>query len=215
MTIKGYILDIDNTLVNSTEAHYRSWKRALEENGIHKERDVVIAEFGRPTNKIAETLAGGDQKLGNKVAKEKTDYLLETFADADLFDHVEALIEKLHGSDLKISFASSNFNEVIEHFLKIHKWDSIASGFAGIDDVNFAKPHPAMLFKCIGQMQLVPKECVMVGDSIYDLEAGRRAGTRTIGVCTGHYSRDELDKYQPDLILNEIGELVEMLPLDF
>lgn len=214
MKINGFILDIDNTLADSTEAHYDSWKWALEKNGVYKDRDVVVAEFGKPTTKIAEILTNGDSKLAKVIAREKTDFLLESFANVGLFDKVEELINTLSNSGYKICFASSNFNRVIEEFVKTHNWDKIAEGFAGIDDVEFAKPHPGMIFKCIGLMKLPPNQCVMIGDSIYDIEAGRRAGTHTIGVCTGHYGKNELQKFKPDLILNEIGELLDLLPLD-
>ena len=55
----------------------------------------------------------------------------------------------------------------------------------------------------------------MIGDSLYDIEAGKRAGMKTIGVCTGGNTPESFSSLNPDLILDQIGDLRFYFPLEF
>ena len=214
MKIKGYILDIDNTLLSSTDAHYQSWIYALESNGVYKGENEIKIQFGKPTNKIAELLCNGDKSLGTKIAKEKTNYLIEIAGSVKLFPGVEEILNWLFEHNYPICFASSNFNKVIEAFMEHNGWNEISVGYVGIDDVVNAKPDPEMIVKAINKTGLKPEDCVMVGDSLYDVEAGNRAGSTTIAVCTGHNSKSEFNPYNPTLILDKFSDIKPLLPLD-
>ncbi|MBD3353342.1 MAG: HAD-IA family hydrolase [Candidatus Lokiarchaeota archaeon] len=211
--IEGYIIDLDDTLVDSSEAHYEAWQYALRKHNINKERDEVVAEFGNATNLIGLTFADGNKELGDKLAQEKTDYLIKTIPNVAPFNGVNDLLQELHKSGNPICFASSNFNIIIDAFVKANGWDEISIGYVGIDDVIHSKPDPEMIEKCIEKMNLDAEQCVMIGDSIYDIKAGKNAGTKTIGVCTGINNETTFADYKPDLVLHKITDLKNFLPL--
>jgi phosphoglycolate phosphatase len=64
---------------------------------------------------------------------------------------------------------------------------------------------------CINALNLDICDCIMAGDSVTDLRAGKAAGVRTIGFLSGLYTRQELEVEQPDLVLSGLSALPEYL----
>jgi HAD superfamily hydrolase (TIGR01509 family) len=73
------------------------------------------------------------------------------------------------------------------------------------------KPSPQPYLKAIGDFHLAPKECIVVGDEPVDMLGGKRAGTRTIGLPQGFYSRDELEEAGADSIITSLNALPSIL----
>jgi len=73
------------------------------------------------------------------------------------------------------------------------------------------KPSPEALIKCAKQLNLQMNECAVVGDSVSDIRAGKNAGTKTVAVLSGIFSRKELEKEKPDLILESVNQLPDFL----
>ncbi len=73
------------------------------------------------------------------------------------------------------------------------------------------KPSPQPYLKAIEDFRLKPKECFVVGDEPVDMLGGKRAGTRTIGLPQGFYSRDELEEAGADTIITSLSELPSIL----
>jgi HAD superfamily hydrolase (TIGR01509 family) len=216
MLIEGYILDIDGTLLDSSPIHLRSWQEALTKFDIHRTDQEIVAEFGKPTWKIAEILLkNGDPHQAIAIAKEKTNRFIALIPKIPLFPRVQDVLQRIYEQGGKIFFASSNFNRVIEIMTKIYHWDRIGIGYLGTDDIQHAKPHPEMILKAMHYLHLPPEKCVMIGDSIFDIEAGKSAGIYTVAVCTGSTPRDKLTILQPNLILPSFGDLWDLLPLSF
>jgi phosphoglycolate phosphatase len=73
------------------------------------------------------------------------------------------------------------------------------------------KPHPAMLEELMGQLGATPRETLMVGDSRWDLEMARNAGTDAVGVLSGAQLEEELRACAPLACLPHVGELLAWL----
>ena len=215
MIITGLILDIDGTLVNSNEVHRKSWTIALEKYGIFKEVNEIQIHSGKPSEEIVKILAEtSDDNFAMKVAKEKTDLVMDMVDQIIIFPGVDELLRELYKLGYLICFASANFNRLIERMLKIFNWDTLASGYVGTDNVIRSKPDPEMIFKSINILNLPVNECVVIGDSIYDIEAAKKAGTKSVAVCTGEFKKEEFEIYKPNLILDKFVELRKYLPLN-
>ena len=92
--------------------------------------------------------------------------------------------------------ARANLAHVVDLFDFIAGFDS---GFGG-------KPAPGQLHAFCAQTQIAPENCLMVGDSLHDLEAGRAAGMRCVGVLTGPALRPELTPHA-DIVMDTIAQL--------
>ena len=87
--------------------------------------------------------------------------------------------------------------------------------FAGVllarDDTPRVKPDPGHLLAALQALGATPARSLMVGDHPMDLAVGKAAGTRTAAVASGHASRDELARHEPDYLAADVGELVAKL----
>jgi phosphoglycolate phosphatase-like HAD superfamily hydrolase len=69
------------------------------------------------------------------------------------------------------------------------------------------KPSPEALIQCSKALNVKISDCLIVGDSISDLEAGKAAGAKTVAVLSGLFSHQELVKENPDLIIKDVTVL--------
>jgi len=74
-------------------------------------------------------------------------------------------------------------------------------------DTHKPKPSPEALIKAVKALDINMCDCVIVGDSVTDVKAGKAAGAMTVAVLSGLFSREELAKEKPDLILKDVTEL--------
>lgn len=216
MEIKGYIFDIDGTLLDSTNAHLHAWRRALRDYGIFKTDLEISSQFGLKTMQISQNLAGENMDLRtiHEIADLKTTHLLTELEKVIPYPRASEILKKISQQYGKICFVSNNFNRIIEKMLTSNSWDQFAVGYIGVDDVQKAKPDPEMIHQALQRLNLAPQECVMIGDSKYDILAGQAAGTKTIAICTKHPAADFAD-IQPDIVLEKIEDLENNLPLIF
>ncbi len=71
-----------------------------------------------------------------------------------------------------------------------------------------SKPAPDVLRRSLEALGGSPEECLFVGDSAADMEAGRRAGVKTCAVLYGYGSRDDLARWEPDYWISDLRELL-------
>ena len=69
------------------------------------------------------------------------------------------------------------------------------------------KPSPEALLNCVKALDVEISDCVIAGDSVNDVRAGKAAGARTVAVLSGLFQSEELAKEKPDLILNDVTAL--------
>jgi HAD superfamily hydrolase (TIGR01509 family) len=74
-------------------------------------------------------------------------------------------------------------------------------------DTNKPKPSPEALLKCGSALNVQMCNCIIVGDSISDVRAGKAAGSKTVAVLSGLFSYKELLREKPDLIIKDITSL--------
>jgi phosphoglycolate phosphatase-like HAD superfamily hydrolase len=67
------------------------------------------------------------------------------------------------------------------------------------------------LIKCVKALDVQICDCVIVGDSVSDVRAGKAAGAVTVAVLSGLFSREELAKERPDLILKDVTVLPDFI----
>lgn len=215
MQIKGFLLDIDGTLLDSEPIHLRAWRQTLAAHGIQRSDEQIIHEFGHPTFEIARALVQSPNETWvRQIAREKSQVYMDLIPTIPLFPKVQMTLQKIKDLDGRICFVSSTTTPILNYYFQTFGWDRWSRGFVGVDHVVNPKPHPDMVLKAIEMLELRPNQCVMIGDSRYDLQAGRTAGTYTIGVCSGISNASLLKEFGASLVLEQFGDLYEHLPLE-
>ena len=99
---------------------------------------------------------------------------------------------------------------VLDELKRFGVLDYFSCVVAASDDCK-PKPSPEALLKCAEALNVELGDCVMVGDSVSDLRAGRAAGVKTVAVLSGLYSGEGLALEKPDLILKDVTLLPEFI----
>jgi beta-phosphoglucomutase-like phosphatase (HAD superfamily) len=190
---KGIIFDMDGTILDSQEAHYRSWDRATRECGFPHPKADILAQFGKTTEAITIALCpAADAHEITMISNAKETYFLDEIPALALFKGITTLFATIKQAGKRICIASSNGDLAIEKILRHFQLDRVVDGFTGLDDIARGKPDPEMIVKSAVKLGLVPKDCIVVGDTAYDVIAGNAAGAFTVGVLTGTFTRDRL-----------------------
>jgi HAD superfamily hydrolase (TIGR01509 family) len=80
------------------------------------------------------------------------------------------------------------------------------------EDVKRLKPHREPIVRAAEQLGVPPERCIVVGDTTVDLKSGKKAGAITVGVLCGFGERGELERLEPDIIVESTARLADHLP---
>lgn len=91
------------------------------------------------------------------------------------------------------------------------KLDPFFKVIISLDEVEHEKPHPEPIEKALKLLNSTPQEAMMVGDNYHDIEAGKNAGTASVGVAWSVKGREYIESFQPDYIIDEMADLLKIL----
>jgi phosphoglycolate phosphatase len=205
---KGIFLDLDGTIVDSTSAYIEAARIAFRAVGKIAPGTEVLLELPKRVeqNRSIEDITEGTTAEFLPVYFDA--YHSITEKETKLMPNVEATLACLaKKSKLALITMRHVPNEVLQKELDTH---GIAKYFTHIVtalDTDMPKPSPEALIQCVETLDVDMCECLMAGDSINDLRAGKAAGAKTVAFLSGLYSREELERESPDLILSDITKL--------
>jgi HAD superfamily hydrolase (TIGR01509 family) len=205
------ILDIDGTLVDTNYQHTIAWYRAFLQSGKVLPLWRVHRHIGMGGDHMVASLAGEefDSEHGDEVrAAEKVLYMsliheVRPFADA------RALLEHLKAQGHTVVLSSSAKPEEVEHYLELLDARDLADDWTHSGDVEKTKPDPDLVSAAVEKAG--GGGAVMVGDSIWDCEAAKRAGLKTVAVLTGGFSEGELADAGASNVFPSLSELLRNL----
>jgi phosphoglycolate phosphatase len=79
------------------------------------------------------------------------------------------------------------------------------------DAVNKVKPHPEHINMALNKLGGSAKHTLMIGDHPLDIKTGRRAGTKTCGVLTGHFQKNDFIEAEADLVLPHAADILNII----
>jgi HAD superfamily hydrolase (TIGR01509 family) len=188
------VLDIDGTLVDTNYHHAIAWFRAFRQHGFVLPLWRIHRHIGMGGDQLVAALAGEgfDREQGDDVrAAEKVLYT-ELINEVEPLEGARKLIEDLKGNGHTVVLASSAKTEELEHYLTLLDARSLADDWTDSSDVEATKPEPDLLLAALDKVGAKRKDAVMIGDSVWDCRAAKRAGVRSVGVLTGGFSEEEL-----------------------
>jgi HAD superfamily hydrolase (TIGR01509 family) len=211
--VKGIILDLDGTLVDSRQAYLEAARTAFSAVGQQTVRVKMALEIpkrfelGLPLDDL---LPGVDVKEFRRTYLRAYYQAVAVMAKPlpDVANTLKKLSEK---AKLALTTKREVPSRVVVGQLKEFGFEGYFQAVITACDKFSPKPSPDALIECSRKLGLRTSECAAVGDSIVDIEAGRRAGAKTVAVLSGIFTRDELKKEKPDLILKSVTELPDFL----
>jgi len=209
---KGIFLDLDGTLVDSTDAYVEAATIAFH----------ILKKQAPETQVLLEIPRRMEQHLTlDDITEGTTTKFLPIYLNAyrsiterknRLLPNVSVTLETLSKrSKLALITMRHVPNQVIQKELD---YLGIAQHFSHIVtglDTAMPKPSPEALIRCTEALGLDLDDCLIAGDSVIDVQAGKAAGTKTVALLSGLYVRAELEKESPDLILPDVSALPDYI----
>jgi phosphoglycolate phosphatase len=215
---KLVIFDCDGTLVDSQHAIVGAMTDAfLSESLEAPPRDRIVSVVGLSLAIAVARLVPEETELA------RIDRLAEAYKAAfaarrmrpdhhePLFDGVRETIARLAArDDVILGIATGKSRRGVAAVLEREGWNAL---FATVQtaDTNPSKPHPAMIHAAIDETAAATSDTVMIGDTTYDVEMAREAGTAAIGVTWGYHAEDALRAAGAHRISADCAELEQAL----
>jgi HAD superfamily hydrolase (TIGR01509 family) len=189
---RGVLLDVDGTLLDSNDAHARSWAEVFERHGMHIGFDRVRPLIGEGGDKLLPQLTGldADSARGKELSAERRKLFLEKFLPTLRPTRgARTLVEQIKAKGLSVVIATSANGKELAALLRQAGVEDLIERATSSDD-GASKPDPDIVRAALEEAKLAPDEAVMVGDTPYDIEAAARAGVRTIALRCGGWWDD-------------------------
>ena len=193
--VRGVILDVDGTLVDSNDAHARAWVEALAEKKVHVSREEARRLIGMGGDKLLPRLAGidGESPAGEAISARRSELFRTRYLPGlHAFPGARELVAHLRDRGLTLVVASSARREELGPLLRLVGVEALLDGTTSADDAARSKPDPDIVVSAVERAGLDADELVMLGDTPYDVEAATRAGVRTVAFRCGGWDDPSL-----------------------
>ena len=203
-----FVFDFDGTLVDTQRDIADSVNRALAELGLRTlDRETLFTFIGKGVQQLmARSLDGtGCDDLPRAVEVFMKYYDVHLMDQTTLFPNCRETLD--HLSHKQCTILSNKPTGFITRILDALDCRAPFATIIGGDLMPEKKPDPVGLHHLMQKHQVRPEDMLMIGDSLVDIETGKRAGVRTCGVTYGHAGKESLETAQPDWIIDDLSEL--------
>jgi len=192
------LFDLDGTLVDSVYQHVLAWTTALQEEGIELSVWRIHRRIGMSGGLFVQALS---RETGRELSAEEVARLQEAHAREFLKRQHEVrplpgakdLLQYLSATGIPWAIATSGSQRTAGPALKLL---GIPEGTVVVtrDQVPFAKPDPHLFLKAAERLNVEVQNSIVVGDSVWDMLAAQRARALGVGLMSGGYGREELER---------------------
>jgi HAD superfamily hydrolase (TIGR01509 family) len=205
---RSAILDVDGTLVDTNYHHALAWYRAFIQSDIELPVWRIHRAIGMGGDQLVPALAGpeAEREKGDDIRAAEAALYLAMIHEVRPLPDARRFLEVLKDAGHPVVLASSAKKREIDHYLDLLDARALADAWTSSADVARTKPEPDLVEAAMEKAG--SRDAVMIGDSVWDVEAAKRAGIPTIAVRTGGFGVDELTQAGAACVFESIGELL-------
>lgn len=205
------ICDIDGTLVDTNYQHALAWFRAFRQNDVTVPIWRIHRTIGMGGDQLVAAVAGDDveSEKGDEIRAAEGPLYMAMIEEVEAFEGASELLADLSERGHPVVLSSSAKAQEVEHYLDLLSARELVVDWTTSDDVDETKPDPDLVEVALQKSGAAEGDGVMLGDSVWDIEAAKRAGIATVGVLTGGYSEGELRDAGAAEVFESVGALRE------
>lgn len=196
--MNAFLFDLDGTLVDSVYQHVLAWQDALEAEGIRLSVWRIHRRIGMSGGLLTNTLL---RETGLDINASRTERLHQLQAAA--YHQLAPAIRPLPGalnllayltcSEIPWAIATSGRRETAQPALRLLGAHAAVAPIITREQVQHGKPDPDLFIAAAERLGVKIEDSTVVGDSVWDMLAARRARALGIGLLSGGYGQDELE----------------------
>ncbi len=211
----AFLFDLDGTLVDTVYQHVLAWREALEAAGIELAVWRIHRRIGMSGGLLVNALL---RETGRPLSAEETARLQRLHAEA--YAQRRGQVRPLPGArELLAALTSDGVPWIIATSSRLETARPAleALGLTAEvpvitrDQVRYAKPDPDLFLEAAGRLGVAITDSVVVGDSVWDLLAARRARALGVGLLSGGYGQDELERAGAYRVYQDPADLLRHL----
>ena len=212
---QAFLFDLDGTLVDSVYQHVLAWREALEAGGIHLAVWRIHRQIGMSGGLFINALL---RETGLTVSVEEGERLQQIHGEA--FKRYASQVRPLPGAEELLSYLTDAGVPWAIATSGHLESASLSLRLLGLKDdvpiitrdlVRHAKPDPDLFLAAAEKLGVDVSDSVVIGDSIWDLLAARRARALGVGLLSGGYGREELERAGAYRVYNDPADLLRHL----
>ncbi len=204
------IFDVDGVLVDSYDAHLRSWLMTAQELGVAYTEDDFIEGFGRTSREIIERSFGisDDEERIRGIDDRKEALYREIVAgDFPAMDGAVQLIDSLTASGFTLAMGSSGPPENLELALeRLNRREAFSAVVSG-RDVQRGKPDPEVFLLAAARLGVPPERCVVIEDAPAGIQAAQAGGMACVALLSRGRRASDFAVLQPNLVVRSLREM--------
>jgi HAD superfamily hydrolase (TIGR01509 family) len=189
-TTKAVLWDLDGTLVDSAEFHWRAWRDVMAEEGLPVTHEQFVQSFGKRNDLILSGWLGNDadpERMRRLSEEKETRFRALVRAHGiEPLPGVRRWVARLHGEGWLQAIATSAPRANLEALSDAMGMREYFGAGIAAEDVTHGKPDPEVFLLAAARLGADPRHSIVVEDAPIGIEAGRRAGMRTVGVSLLH-----------------------------
>jgi HAD superfamily hydrolase (TIGR01549 family) len=212
----AFLFDLDGTLVDSVYQHVLAWREALESEGIELSIWRIHRKIGMSgglfTNMLLrETGLDLDQARIERLQRRHAEAYRRNYSTVRALPGAKALLTLLTGAEIPWAIATSGRLETAGPVLEMLDVNLNRHVVITRDDVKYAKPEPDLFLAAAHRLGVDIETASVVGDSVWDMLAARRARALGIGLLSGGYGMEELERAGAYRVYEDPADLLKHL----
>jgi pyrophosphatase PpaX len=209
-----FLFDLDGTILDTTDLIMESFLYAFRQ-GLGRDigRTELLEHFGRP-------LVDQFRIMCPEADPEEIDRLVAIYLEHNEAQHDQWVtlvpgadqgLRVLHDRGYRLGIVTSKRRNMTEKGLRLFQLDGLIDVIVHADSTPHHKPHPEPVLRALSLLHAPPARAAYVGDSPYDMAAGRAAGVRTVGLLHNTFTRPVLNQAGADVVVASWPEVVDIL----
>jgi HAD superfamily hydrolase (TIGR01509 family) len=209
---RAAVFDVDGTLVDTNHLHVTTWWEAFRQAGHHVSMHAIHRSVGLGSEDLIVHLLGGREQdeVDRLVAAHTT--LYGTYFDRlPPLKDAGRLLRRLDHDGWNVVLATSASGLELSALRRAIGADDAIAATASADDVEAGKPAPEPVEHALELAGVPPEQAVFVGDTVWDMRAGTRAGVTCIGLLSGGIPSADLQEAGARAIYRDPAHLLAKL----
>ncbi|MBY8869289.1 HAD family hydrolase [Streptomyces sennicomposti] len=210
---RAAVFDVDGTLVDTNHLHVVTWWEAFRQAGHQVPMHAVHRSVGLGSTDLIAHLLGDDRdkEQDAELSAAHTALYAQYFERLPAFEDAGRLLRRLHENEWAVVLATSASGPELSALRRAIDADDAITATASSDDVAEGKPAPEPVEHALELAGVDPGRAVFVGDTVWDMRAGSRAGVRCVGVLCGGIPRADLEEAGASAVYRDPADLLASL----